>query len=97
MPEPDDYYVSLQHAQAALRDMEIERNMLRISLADVLALAEAGDACGAVGCRALADRDKAEAAIERVRQVHAAEGVDGYWCTGCFYRYPCATIRALSD
>jgi hypothetical protein len=34
---------------------------------EALAALEAGDACGAVGCRALAERDEALAAVERVR------------------------------
>jgi len=35
---------------------------------------EAGDACGAVGCRALADRDALAAVVDRVRVLHAPLG-----------------------
>jgi len=42
--------------------------------AELIAALEAGDACGAVGCRALAERDALAAAVDRVRARHAPLG-----------------------
>jgi hypothetical protein len=52
-------------ALVAAQAEQIDRE--RAHIAELLADLEKGNACGAVGCRALRDRDTAMAAVERVR------------------------------
>lgn len=55
------------HAPSDLAALLVENERLRARADAAEAALEAGDACGAVGCRALAERDEAIAALERVR------------------------------
>lgn len=60
-----------QVAQVAADALEIDRERMEAEARATEAeeALEKGDACGHVGCRALADRDAAEARLERVREL----------------------------
>lgn len=80
----DNAYAGIR-AEADARNMEIERNLLRITLRKMVdeverltaALAEAeanaarlaDDGCIAVGCRALAERDRLTGVVAKVREL----------------------------
>jgi hypothetical protein len=74
---------------AAVRALTVRVNTAEPALETALVALEAGDACGHVGCRALAERNALRAAVDRVRRRHPRGDEEsnhlapGLWCPTC--------------